>query len=314
MPAIVEQKQADAARKRLLRPDRSIGRRASCCYLCGNPLPPLEFVGRRGLVRVEHVIPESVCGEAPTEVRDRWRITAEVHKECDKKYKSGFDERYQAIEFISTADPSSWSPQQTKIFGEHVGSLKYLSNGRLVGTIENIQWIHDAVWTWVRGCHSLLHGIYLPISMAREVISPFEMFSSLHSSSFKQQIAEQAEMRSIAAGICSLAEESGSLNTIRCWGGKVEFLSAWVHISPSAKGRAGWPICVWLLSTPLLGAFCEAIRGSRVPWSGIYHFPGLPTGVNPVPRSLLVGASGYRKQVKEAAERLLPGLYDRLND
>jgi hypothetical protein len=187
--------------------------------------------------------------------------------------------------------------------------LTYLPNGRLVGTLENMNWLCDAVWIWVRGCHALLYGAYLPQSMGRNVVSPFEMFGDGLPLSFDEQLAEQATMRSMAAGICNLARQHNCLQEIRCWGGKIEFLAAWVDINPKAKGRAGWPACVWLLSTPMLGAIGETIRGVRLPWAGMYQFPITPPSARPVPRSVLISATGYRSQVEAAAKQLLPGLY-----
>jgi hypothetical protein len=306
---ILTQKQADEARRRLLRPDAFVRRRSSLCYLCGSSLPPLGIPNRSKLVQVEHVIPDSIRGPAPAQNRDRWSITAEVHTRCDAIHKSRLDEHYRAIEAVSTGSPAELSKQQAAIVAKHVGPLHVIPDGRVVGTLSGVSWMYDAVWAWVRGCHSLLHGNFLPPCMARQIVSPFEMIGDDGCIPFSHQLAEQASQRSMAAGMCELARQHDCLNRIVCWGGKVEYLSAWCEVKPKAKGTAGWPACLWLLSTPMLGVFSETLRGKRLPWAGMYLMPCVPANAVPIPREVLRNAAGYRNQVARAVHALLPGLY-----
>lgn len=251
-----------------------------------------------------------MCGPAPQCAKDQWRLTADVHKSCDEIFKSKFDEQYQAFEATATTKKDSWTPHQARLVAKHLDGPHFLPDGRLVGSLQ-IDWMYDSVWNWVRGCHALLYGVYLPGAMARQIIPPFELLATSDSSTLDQQNSEHTELRSVVAGVCDIASKNGCVNIIRCWGGTIEFLSAWVHLDPKSKGKNGWPLCVWMLSTPMLGKLSEAIRGERVPWSGMYGFPTIPPHAIPIPKNHLVNASGYRQQVKEAAERLLPGLYSK---
>tara|TARA_R110002111_G_scaffold102475_1_gene158954 strand:+ start:228 stop:1049 length:822 start_codon:yes stop_codon:yes gene_type:complete len=261
-------------------------------------LPALGIVGRKSLVHDEHVIPRAVCGNSPAEQSDCWRLTSEVHLDCDKELKRNFDEVYEGFQHTLGNDQDSWVEQKLVHIANNLGELKYLEDGQLVGTIGGVDTIVDAVWCWVRGLHAFLHSVFLPPSSPRMLIPPMRSFLDTDPRSLLEQNEELVSFRSTFSHMVLLGKALNKHNSIKCWGGQVQFYSVWIKPNIGNQKKRKMYNCFWVLIVPGLEEMTNRMMGEFMPWVGMYSSTSLPSGSKCLSRGDVLQNTEYLESIK----------------
>lgn|GEM_PF-2978104 len=268
---------------KLTEPNPLAGRKSSLCYLCGSALPP-KGPGFKANTSIEHIIPKSLLGTPPEGTDTPVPFTATVHRVCDSKYKRKFDELYGIFNKINSSDfdsiPKSDIPIVQKLFEAGSG----WQNHDAIPMLGGANLLEHAVWTWIRGLHSLLHSSFVPLSMARSICFPAPVIDAEQHLSIDEQIHNQEQQRSLSAMALVVAGQVGHLNSARAWNNTVAFANAWFSPGASLKKRmkrnslhGSWPICYWALRTPGLNSWKTDIPGAARYWFGQYKMPTTPS-------------------------------------
>jgi len=224
------------------------------CYLCGGSLS--------GPLQEEHVIPRALLRMVKVDV-EPWPVILDVHEDCEKD-KSAIDNwlvpfhRLPAQPFAeSGARVSDCVPTKTIAVTESKvgeGVIRHLHGS-------GVQDYREGVWTWVRGLHCAIYGIFLPKEGRHFVVPPALAWSENGGPS--QSKVE--EISSVIRGAMVSSIKKDTWDGIVLWGDKVRYRCVW-------SCDAGAVYCFWVLEG------LPALLFDMRPWHGYYRCSACPLG------------------------------------
>lgn len=232
------------------------------CYLCGSTLRD------RDELNVDHVIPKAVLGPSPGD--NAWRVTLKVHESCHDSKRA--DQDLATWHRMNTRPSSEWNSGNVRGLPLRPAGRELHESGRVLPRVTNVQGLLDGVWTWVRGCHALLYGTYLPHGMQNVVLPPNPGYMTHELSPWTGKKLPGATLEQIEtekATYCHLLDaaiEADTFDGIRAWGGTFLYVCTWSAAHKKNKPQK----CFWGMAFRALDQYSRDLPWGTDSWCGEY--------------------------------------------
>lgn len=253
---ILSQKQMQVAR-------RSI----SFCYLCGKNISQCDETGAQQPTTGEHVIPQSLLGNAPENQSEAWAVILDVHEKCEQSKKQKVDHWLKLFQQIHVQSNHEW-PKHGHLRNMPIRPLQITHSqiNHAIPAFTGCSQLFQGVWQWVRGLHTALYFQFLPEDTWNCSIPPVPA-CSLQSNG--PTIEETETLSSLIRSSISLAQSHDKWDGITAWNAAIKYRCVWWQCTATEKPR--W-MCFWQLSYPHLTEWSRQVlpAGSERPWHGCY--------------------------------------------
>jgi len=248
---------------------REVRTRVVFCYLCGASLPPRRLPGYRENVLGEHVIPRSLLGTPPVEVKDRWAVELNVHRACEQRHKQEGDHFVRLLHSIHLNPPEEWAKTGHIRRTGVRPTIAIDSDRRLaVPALSGITPMLTAVWRWVTGVHAALYGTPLDAGDHwSRVLPPVPAFGD-DAQGVPLEICE--EHSRLIMQVLQIAVRRDKWDGIVAWGTAVDFRCVWWK-RPHNRRKPPW-VCFWALIVPGVIDWSRQVLpgGMERPWHGSF--------------------------------------------